>query len=47
MIYLIQVMDIVRAIEVPIESEDEDEEEGEQEFELYALFSEISVGDAP
>jgi biopolymer transport protein ExbD len=45
--YLIQVMDIVRAIEVPIESEDEDEEEGEQEFELYALFSEISVGDAP
>ncbi len=45
--YLIQVMDIVRAIEVPIESEDEDEEEGEQEYELYALFSEISVGDAP
>jgi biopolymer transport protein ExbD len=45
--YLIQVMDIVRAIQVPIESEDEDEEEGEQEFELYALFSEISVGDAP
>lgn len=47
--YLIQVMDIVRAIEVPVESEDEDEdpEEGEQQFELYALFSEISVGDAP
>jgi len=45
--YLIQVMDIVRAIEVPIESADEDKEEGEQEFELYALFSEISVGDAP
>ena len=47
--YLIQVMDIVRAIEVPIDSEDEDEDEGEgeQEFELYALFSEISVGDAP
>ena len=49
--YLIQVMDIVRAIEVPIESEDENDdeekEEGEQQFELYALFSEISVGDAP
>jgi len=47
--YLIQVMDIVRAIEVPIESEGEveDEEEGDQQFELYALFSEISVGDAP
>ncbi|MDH3645706.1 MAG: biopolymer transporter ExbD [Gammaproteobacteria bacterium] len=41
--YLIQVMDIVRSIEVPIESVDEDE----QEYELVALFSEISVGDAP
>ena len=37
--YLIQVMDIVRSVELPIE--------GEEEFELYALFSEISVGDAP
>ena len=37
--YLIQVMDIVRTYEVPIE--------GEEEVELYALFSEISVGDAP
>ena len=37
--YLIQVMDIVRAIEVPTGV-------GE-EVELYALFSEISVGDAP
>jgi biopolymer transport protein ExbD len=37
--YLIQVMDIVRAIEVPTGVEDE--------VELYALFSEISVGDAP
>jgi biopolymer transport protein ExbD len=45
--YLIQVMDIVRSIEVPVNSEEEDEEEGEQQFELYALFSEISVGDAP
>ena len=43
--YLIQVMDIVRSVEVPI---GEGEGEGEnQEFELYALFSEISVGDAP
>jgi len=45
--YLIRVMDIVRAIEVPVEIDDDAEEEGEQEFELYALFSEISVGDAP
>ena len=47
--YLIQVMDIVRSIEIPVqgEGEGEDEEEGEQQFELYALFSEISVGDAP
>ncbi len=38
--YLIQVMDIVRSVEVPTENE----EEG---FQLVALFSEISVGDAP
>ena len=37
--YLIQVMDIVRAVEVPTGVE--------EEVELYALFSEISVGDAP
>ena len=37
--YLIQVMDIVRAVEVPTGVNDE--------VELYALFSEISVGDAP
>ena len=41
--YLIQVMDVVRSVEVPIEGA----EEGEEQFELYALFSEISVGDAP
>ncbi|MCK5324972.1 MAG: biopolymer transporter ExbD [Woeseiaceae bacterium] len=41
--YLIRVMDIVRSIELPSDSENE----GEEEFELYALFSEISVGDAP
>ena len=37
--HLIQVMDIVRAIEVPTGIEDE--------VELFALFTEISVGDAP
>jgi biopolymer transport protein ExbD len=37
--YLIQVMDIVRSIEVPTGVEDE--------VELFALFTEISVGDAP
>ena len=37
--YLIQVMDVVRSIEVPTGVENE--------FELYALFSDISVGDAP
>jgi biopolymer transport protein ExbD len=37
--YLIQVMDIVRSVEMPTDVENE--------FELYALFSEISVGDAP
>jgi biopolymer transport protein ExbD len=37
--YLIQVMDVVRSVEV--------EAEVAGEFELVALFSEISVGDAP
>ena len=41
--YLIQVMDIVRSVELPVE----DVAEGEPEYQLYALFSEISVGDAP
>ena len=41
--YLIQVMDIVRAVQIPIEDAPEDE----PQFELVALFSEISVGDAP
>lgn len=41
--YLIQVMDIVRSVELPVE----DPIEGEPEYQLYALFSEISVGDAP
>jgi len=47
--YLIQVMDIVRSVEVPIENDEpvEGDEEIEQQYELYALFSEISVGDAP
>ncbi|MEQ9562680.1 MAG: biopolymer transporter ExbD [Woeseiaceae bacterium] len=37
--YLIQVMDVVRSIEV--------QNEESAEFELFALFTEISVGDAP
>jgi biopolymer transport protein ExbD len=37
--YLILVMDIVRSVELPTQIEGE--------YELYALFSEISVGDAP
>ena len=37
--YLIQVMDIVRAVEVPTGVDDE--------VEFYALFSQISVGEAP
>ena len=46
--YLIQVMDIVKAVQVPIELEPgEVLEEGAPEYELYALFSDISVGDAP
>ena len=46
--YLIRVMDTVRSVRVPIEKEFGQElEEGEPEFELYALFSDVSVGDAP
>ena len=46
--YLIRVMDTVRAVQVPIENEDGVEPvEGEPQFELVALFSDISVGDAP
>jgi biopolymer transport protein ExbD len=37
--YLIQVMDVVRSVEMQGEASDE--------FELFALFTEISVGDAP
>ena len=37
--YLIQVMDTVRSVEVPTDVENE--------VELYALFTEISVGEAP
>ncbi|MDJ0938335.1 MAG: biopolymer transporter ExbD [Woeseiaceae bacterium] len=39
--YLIQVMDVVRSVEIAVEGGEEDE------YELYALFTEISVGDAP
>ena len=46
--FLIRVMDIVRSIEVPIELEDGVEfVEGEPQSELVALFSDVSVGDAP
>ena len=46
--YLIQVMDIVKRVEVPIETEyGQTIAEGEPTFELVALFSDISVGDAP
>jgi len=41
--YLIRVMDIVRSVELPVEGVDPEVEE----FQLFALFSEISVGDAP
>ena len=37
--YLIQTMDTVRSVELPTEIQDQ--------FELFALFTEISVGDAP
>ncbi len=47
--YLIQVMDVVRSVELPVQSDGEDElmANGEPETELYALFTDIAVGDAP
>ena len=40
--YLIQVMDIVRSVEIPSVNDD-----GEEIFQLYSLFAVISVGEAP
>ena len=37
--YLIQVMDVVRSVELAVDDT--------EEFQLYALFTEISIGDAP
>jgi biopolymer transport protein ExbD len=37
--YLIRVMDVVRSVELPTGDD--------SEFELYSLFSQISVGEAP
>ena len=47
--YLIQVMDIVRGVQVPVEDEFGEQivADGEPQFEMVALFSEVSVGDAP
>ena len=48
--YLIQTMDIVRSVEIPVEGYNDADvaEDGDQpEYELFALFTEISVGDAP
>jgi len=49
--YLIQVMDVVRSVEVPAEPGEyelaEEEEGGAPAFVQLALFTEISVGDAP
>lgn len=43
--YLVQVMDVVRSVELPIDNDDVFE--GEEQYELFTLFSDISVGDAP
>jgi biopolymer transport protein ExbD len=43
--YLIQVMDIVRAAEMPVSGSLR--EDGSEDTQLVALFTEISVGDAP
>ena len=49
--FLIQVMDTVRSVKVPIQFADDENNEAivdeDIQYELVALFSEISVGDAP
>ncbi len=45
--YLIRVMDVVRSVEVTKSIEVTDDEQAEPEVQLVALFTEISVGDAP
>ena len=61
--YLIQVMDVVRSVELPVQGQaaadgqaavdsqeiidGQEVVDGQEQMQLYALFSEISVGDAP
>ena len=61
--YLIQVMDVVRSVELPAQGQEAPDSQaavdtdevvdgqevvaGQEQMQLYALFSEISVGDAP
>ena len=54
--YLIQVMDVVRSVELPVQGQEAGGVrrlsiarvvDGQEQMQLYALFSEISVGDAP
>ena len=55
--YLIQVMDVVRSVELPVQGQEvadgqavvdgQEVAESQEQMQLYALFSEISVGDAP
>lgn len=48
--YLIQVMDVVRSVQIPNTAEPAEEETAEEdrpEFVQLALFTEISVGEAP
>jgi biopolymer transport protein ExbD len=45
--YLIRVMDVVRSVEVTESLEVTDDEQAAPEMQLVALFTEISVGDAP
>jgi biopolymer transport protein ExbD len=45
--YLIRVMDVVRSVEVTESIDITDDEQAEPEMQLVALFTEISVGDAP
>ena len=47
--HLIQVMDVVRSADLPVarQAEEGQADEGQVEFARMALFSDISIGDAP
>jgi biopolymer transport protein ExbD len=45
--HLIRVMDVVRSVDLPSDSDSDGDGEGEPALQRVALFTDISIGDAP